>query len=377
MVYFDNAATSRFKPKRALDALFFDVTHSANAGRSGHKESLEKTFCIEQCREYLAKMLGASDGYDVIFTKNCTEALNLALFGGVKRGARVVTSQNEHNSVLRPLFKMKKDGAINLTVLPRDENGRIRISDIEQIASNADCFVFGGACNVTGAINDVERIGKIAKKHGVTLIVDGAQSVPYIDTDMSRDNIAILACPGHKGLHGVQGTGFLIVRNDVSLKPLLYGGTGTFSDDLYPQIETPDSFEAGTQFSGGIACLHKAAQWTFENIEESRKNIVRLSKNLIYGLNTLGVKVYTRDVDVGVVAFNFGTLDSSLVADRLNDFDICVRGGLHCAPLVHKSLGTLSQGAVRVSFGCDNTQKELTYFLGVLDKILRTLDFKA
>lgn len=376
MIYFDNAATSRFKPKSATDALIFDVTHSANAGRSGHKESVSKTIQTEKCRQYLLETFGGKYGFNLIFTKNCTEALNLAILGGIKQGSRVITSQNEHNSVLRPLFKLKNDGAITLDVLKPDEKGRIRIPEIERIAPYADYFVFGGACNVTGAIADLSAIGKIAEENNVKFITDGAQSVPYIPINLTENGIDALACPGHKGLHGVQGTGFLIVKEDFSLRPLLYGGTGTRSDELTPDIELPDSFEAGTQFSGGISALYQGAKWSFENIVATRKNLIRLSENLIYGLKSVKASVYSHDIDCGVISFNIADIDSTLIADKLNDFDIYVRGGLHCAPLVHKHLGTSKQGAVRVSFGCDNNQKEVTCFLTVLEHIIKDLNVR-
>ncbi len=376
MIYFDNAATSRFKPKGVYNALIFDIAHSANAGRGGHTESVSKTLQMEKCRSYLLSKLGASQNYSLIFTKNCTEALNLAILGGIPNGARVLTSQNEHNSVLRPLFKLKNEEKITLEILPQDENGCIRILDTEAIAHNFDYFVFGGACNVTGAVCDIKKIGQIAKEHDIKLIADGAQSVPYIPLNMKEDNISALACPGHKGLHGVQGTGFLIVRNDMPLTPLIYGGTGTQSIEVSPTLQMPDSYEAGTQFSGGISALYQGAKWSFDNADITRRNLVRLSKNLIDGLISLGATIYTHDLDTGIVAFNFGDIDSTLISDKLNDYDICVRSGLHCAPLVHKHLGTTNQGAVRVSFGCDNNQNEVTYFLSVLEKILRDIDVK-
>lgn len=157
------------------------------------------------------------------------------------------------------------------------------------------------------------------------------------------------------------------------LTPLIFGGTGTQSIEVSPTVQMPDSFEAGTQFSGGISALYQGAKWSFDNVDKSRKNIVRLSKNLINGLNTFGATIYTRDIDTGIVAFNFGDIDSTLIADKLNDYDICVRSGLHCAPLVHKYLGTTCQGAIRVSFGCDNNQSEVAYFLSVLERILQEI----
>lgn len=373
MIYFDNSATSRFKPKCVIDALLFDVMHSANASRSAHSESIDKTITIQKCREYLKKALGANDGYKTIFTKNCTEALNLAILGSIKNGANVVTSTNEHNSVLRPLFKLKKDGKINLTILETDEKGHVRMSEIEECAKYADTFVFGGASNVSGAITDIEKIGKISKKEGVTLIVDGAQSVPILPMDMTSFNVSMLALPAHKGLHGIQGVGALIVRNDVTLVPLTYGGTGINSKELESTVVIPDSFEAGTQFSGGISAMYQGAKWSFDNLDKTRENLIRLSKMLVDGLKNIGATVYCDDYEVGIVSFNAKDVDSTYIGDKLNDYGICVRCGLHCAPLVHKRLGTLDQGAVRVSFGCDNTEKEVAYLLAVLEKIILTI----
>lgn len=373
MIYFDNAATSRFKPKSVLDALFYDVTHSANSSRSVHKEALEKTIETQKCRQYLLNALGGKDEYQVVFTKNCTEALNLAISGGYKIGDKVVTTQNEHNSVLRPLYKLAKEGKITLNIIKQDEKGHIRISDIEEYCKNADTLVLGGASNVTGAINDIETIGKITRKHGVKLIVDGAQSVPVLPMDLTKYGVDMLALPAHKGLHGVQGVGALIVKENISLTPLTYGGTGAHSEQLCPVIEFPDSFEAGTQFSGGISALKHGAQWSFQNIESTRKTLLRLSKSLVYGLKILGATIYSEDLDVGVVSFNIKDVDSAYIGDLLAENDICVRCGLHCAPLVHKHLGTLSQGAVRVSFGSDNTEKEVAVFLSVLERIIQNL----
>ncbi len=372
MIYFDNASTSRFKPKSVIDALLYDITHSSNASRSAHKEAIEKNIQIQKCRDFLKTALGADDSYNVIFTKNCTEALNLAILGGIKNGANVVTSQNEHNSVLRPLFKLKKEGKINLQILEQDENGRIRMSEIEECAKTADVFVFGGASNVTGTVADMEEIGKIAQKHNILFIADGAQSIPILPMQMASYGVNMLSIPAHKGLHGIQGVGALIAKKNIPLVPLTFGGTGTHSTELEPFIESPDCYEVGTQFSGGISAMYQGAQWSFANVDKTHKNLVRLSNLLIYGLKNINAKIYTQDVDTGIVSFNIKDFDSTYIGDKLNDYDICVRCGLHCAPLVHKHLGTLNQGAIRVSFGCDNTDKEVMYFLSVLEKIIRS-----
>lgn len=373
MIYLDNAATSRFKPKCVLDALIFDVTHSANSGRAGHDEAIDKSIRIQKCREYLLSVFGASDEYTLIFTKNCTEALNLAIFGIVKGGERVLTGVNEHNSVLRPLYKLKQKGKISLEIVKTNPLGRIDVKDVEKFATNADILVFGGACNVNGAICDIQSIADYCKNNGKILILDGAQSVPLIPLTLKSSGISMLACPGHKGLHGVQGTGFLIVRKDIKLSPLLYGGTGTFSSDVTPVVEMPDSFEAGTLFSGGIDALRQGAKWSFDNVDKNRKYIDRITKNILHGLHDIGATLYTRDTQTGVVCFNLANADSGYIADKLNEYSICVRGGLHCAPLVHREQGTSFQGAIRASVGCETKEGEIAYFLSVVERLMKGL----
>ncbi len=373
MIYLDNAATSRFKPKCAIDALLFDVRHSANSGRGGHDEAVDKSIRIQKCRNYLLSAFGGEDDYSLIFTKNCTEALNLALFGTIQGGERVLTSTNEHNSVLRPLFKLKNEGKIELDIISANSVGKVEFDQVAKRGKSADILVFGGACNVTGAICDIEKIADFCKKTGKILVVDGAQSVPIVPLNLKDSGISMLALPAHKGLHGIQGVGCLIVRKDLRLTPLLYGGTGTFSNEVAPIIEMPDSFEAGTQFSGGICALHQGAKWTFDNIDSIRKNTDRITKNLIYGLEHLGATIYTKDTQTGVVCFNLSNADSGYVADKLNDMGICVRGGFHCAPLVHKAMGTTLQGGVRASIGCDTQDREIAYFLSAIEQIFNEI----
>lgn len=372
MLYFDNAATSRFKPQAAIDCINFDLRHSANSGRSGHPDALEAGLKIENCRKYLKHALHADNTYDVIFTKNCTEALNLAIFGAVKGGEHVLTSSNEHNSVLRPLFELGRRNTISLDVL--STNGKkLDLSEFKARAKSADIIVLGGACNVTGATVDLFEVGKIAKQNGALLIVDGAQSVPILNTDILNFGIDMLACPGHKGLHGVQGTGFLIARSDISLLPLLYGGTGTYSSSVYQPSVAPDRYEAGTLFAGGIAALHQGAKWSFEHIDATRRNFEKLSQTVLYNLKTIGCTLYSDETVTGVIAFNAGDADSAYIAELLNESGIAVRCGLHCAPLVHKALGTLTQGAVRISLGVETTAKDILYFSNVMESIVRKI----
>ncbi len=371
MIYLDNAATSRFKPKAALDVLNFDIVHSANSGRAGHDDAVAKSIAIERCRNLILEKLGGGDDYFVVFTKNCTEALNLAIFGSIKDGERVVTSKNEHNSVLRPLYLLANQGKIKLTVLSQDDNHKLNINDIKETAKNTDIFVFGGACNVTGSTLDLVEVGQIAKDNRVKFVVDGAQCVPYCDINLKDSHIDMLACPGHKGLHGIQGTGFLVVKKSIQLSPLLFGGTGTHSSDVLPGIEYPESFEAGTVFSGGIAALEEGIKWTYVKLDFVKKHINRLSKNLIYNLQSIGCTLYTSETACGVVACNVLGLDSTFVADYLNENGVAVRAGLHCAPLVHEHLGTLTQGAVRLSVGVDNGDKDILVVSSLLENLIR------
>ena len=370
MIYLDNAATSAFKPKGVFEALNYDLSHSANSGRSGHRYALDAAMKIEDCRRFfLSAMNAPEEEYCVAFTKNCTEALNLGIFGFLRAGMRVVTTAYDHNSVLRPLFELEKRKKIELMVIRPDESGRILPSHLDSALQNADFCAVSLASNVTGARIDLASLSASAQKYGVVTLLDGAQAVPLVKPDFKKHMPDMLALPGHKGLHGPQGTGLLIFRKDLKLQPLLMGGTGTASDSTYQPLEPPEALEAGTLFSGGIAALHAGAKWSFENRERNGAVIKRLAEELIDYLKGLGAELYTDDPTLGVVSFNLRGKDSSSVANALAEKDIAVRGGLHCAPLAHTALGTLSRGAVRASIGADNTEKDIYLFVAALEKL--------
>ena len=370
MIYLDNAATSAFKPKGVFEALNYDLSHSANSGRSGHRYALDAAMKIEDCRRFfLSAMNAPEEEYCVAFTKNCTEALNLGIFGFLRAGMRVVTTAYDHNSVLRPLFELEKRKKIELMVIRPDESGRILPSHLDSALQNADFCAVSLASNVTGARIDLASLSASAQKYGVVTLLDGAQAVPLVKLDFKKHMPDMLALPGHKGLHGPQGTGLLIFRKDLKLQPLLMGGTGTASDSTYQPLEPPEALEAGTLFSGGIAALHAGAKWSFEHRERNGAVIKRLAEELIDYLKGLGAELYTDDPTLGVVSFNLRGKDSSFVANALAEKDIAVRGGLHCAPLAHTALGTLSRGAVRASIGADNTEKDIYLFVAALEKL--------
>lgn len=373
MVYLDNAATSHFKPQCVIDALLYDISRSANSGRSGHNLSVEKDIKTQKCRQYLKEMLGADDEYDLIFTKSCTEALNLAIMGGIKTKSSVLTTSNEHNSVLRPLKHLQNNGEISLEIFKSDSNGRLDYCLFKDAAKNKNAIVVGCASNVTGYVCQLEKISEIAKENNALFIVDGAQGVPIIDINMKALDIDMLACPAHKGLHALQGVGFLIVKKDILLNPLIYGGTGTSSNKLIAPPIMPESYEAGTQFSGGISALLQGAKWSVSNLANTRKNLVRMTDNLIYILNSIGAKNYCADNRCGIVSFNVKDIDSTIIADMLNEQGIYVRAGLHCAPLVHAQLGTSQQGAVRVSVGVDTSDNDIKAFASAMEHIAKNI----
>ncbi len=370
MIYLDNAATSRFKPKSAINALLYDINHSVNANRSAHKECLDATLKIEECRRYLLNALHCDDRHRLIFTKSCTEALNLALFGLIKGGEKVVTTNAEHNAILRPLYYLKSISKITLTTITNNL-GNISIDDIKKLAKENDIFVLSYAQNVTGSFIDLESIAKVIKDENKTLIVDCAQSIPILDIDVSAWDIDMIACSAHKGLHGIQGVGFLIVKDNVMLSPLIYGGNGIYSTSVTPPIETPQSYEVGTMFSGGISALYQSSKWSFDNIEHTRKTVKNLARTLADNLADIGATIYNVDYTCGIVAFNIKHYDSTYIADILDEYDVCVRAGFHCAPFIHQSLHTQSQGVIRASLGCDNTIRDVIALSQAIEDIIK------
>ncbi len=370
MIYLDNAATSRFKPQCAINALLYDVNHSVNANRSAHKECIDASLKIEECRQFLLNSLKCDERYNLIFTKSCTEALNLAIFGLIKGGERVVTTNAEHNAILRPLYYLKSINKISLTVI-NNNLGSISINEIKKLAKENDIFIFSYAQNVSGSYIDLEDVSKAIKGENKTLIVDCAQSIPILDIDVSTWNIDMIACSAHKGLHGIQGVGFLIVKDDIRLSPLIYGGNGSHSTNVLPPIEIPQSYEVGTMFSGGISALYQSAKWSFDNLISTRKTIKRLASELASNLKNIRATIYNHDYTCGIVAFNINGYDSTYIADALDEYDVCIRAGFHCAPFIHNTLHTSTQGVIRASLGCDNSRRDIISLLVALEKIIK------
>jgi selenocysteine lyase/cysteine desulfurase len=370
MIYFDNAATSRFKPKSALNILINELAKSSNSGRSAHRDAITTALKIEETRAIIQDKLAAQSA-NVVFTKNCTEALNLCLLKGGFKG-HIISTVLEHNSTLRPLYRLNSTDKVAVTLIEPNDEGFVTASEIEPyIRRDTSLIAVNFVSNVTGAVADIEGIGKLAKSKNIAFLVDGAQGVPHIYFDFLKMGVDMLALPGHKGLHGFQGTGVLVFSDKVKIAPLILGGTGTYSSSVTQPEGYPESLESGTLFSAGIAALGEAVRWTYSHLREGNALIEKIGGELIYGLTSLGVKVYTKDARAGIVSFNLGDIPSSDVADLLNAADIAVRSGLHCAPLLHKYYGTEKQGMVRASVGLNNTDRDAAAFLNAIEKIVK------
>ena len=377
MIYFDNAATGGRKPDTVLTALSAAVKVCANPGRSGHKLSLSCAKQVESCRIALNDFF---DGYGfdhVIFTKNCTEALNVALFGVLQKGDHVIASCMEHNSVLRPLEYLQKQGIITYDICPlRGEgaNAYLHPDDILPLLKpNTRMVAVTTASNVTGYVPDLTAIRKILPKN-ILLLCDGAQGAGHISLKMKGAGIDLLTIAGHKGMFGIQGSGALLFSDRIDPTPLLYGGTGSMSISLDMPDFYPDGLEAGTLAFPAITTLLEGVRYlTFHQGEIERK-LLSLSTYLLEELSQLNsYTAYSLPNPCGIVAFRHNRLQSEIIADALSKkYNIAVRGGLHCAPLIHEALGTLDGGLVRVSFSHYSSEKEidkLTFALKEMDNL--------
>ena len=369
MIYLDNGATTLRKPECVKEALLEAMASMGNSGRGVHDASLYAGRTIYRARESLAELLGAAAPEQVAFTANATESLNLALGGLFGARDHVITTVCEHNSVLRPLYRLQ---GVELSVLPvkaeageERQAGILAYDELESLLRpNTKALIITHASNLTGNITDLEQAAAFAKKHSLLLIVDAAQTAGAVPMDMERMGIDVLCFTGHKGLYGPQGTGGVCVRPGLSIRPLKVGGSGIHSFDREHPSEMPAALEAGTLNGHGIAGLGAAARWLLETgVEQIRAREQALLRRFVDGVKEMeGVTLYGNpDLDrrTGIQSLNIRDYDSARVADWLyEDYGIAVRGGAHCAPLMHEALGTREQGAVRFSFSYFNTEAE-------------------
>lgn len=375
MIYLDSSATSFLKPPQVAEAVFRSFNTIGNAGRGAHAPTLNASRLIYDTREKLAALFGTPDPSRIAFTCNATEALNIAIHGAIHPGEHVITTACEHNSVLRPLYLKEKEGT-ELTIIPADQKGRIRYDLLESsVKSNTSAIVLTHASNLSGNVTDLAFVSNFAKKHGLLLIVDASQTAGSLPINVVKMGIDILCFTGHKGFFGPQGTGGLYVREDLTLSPLKSGGSGVHSFDRQHPTDMPTALEAGTLNGHGIAGLNAGLDYILSTgVKNIHAKEISLARRFVNGISDISdLKLYG-DIDAPlrtpIISLNIGNMSSASVSDILwEDYEICVRAGAHCAPLMHKTFGTEKQGAVRFSFSCFNTEAEIDTAIQAMHEI--------
>ena len=369
MIYFDNAATTLQKPEEVAQAVKESFSYIGNAGRGANEASLFTSRLIFQTRKQIAELFHMKDGEQslgaerVVFTMNATESLNIVLKGLLYPGDHVITTEMEHNSVLRPLYELEEKG-VGVTIVACEKNGTISCEKIKQaIGKNTKAIVCTHASNVTGDGNDIAQIGTLCEKYNLYFILDASQTAGTIEIDMEQNHISAICFTGHKGLFGPQGTGGIALADGVCVAPLLSGGSGVHSFERKHPMELPTALEAGTLNGHGIAGLHAALTWIKKTgIAAIHEKEMALAEQFQRGIETIpGIHLYGGEKRVAaIVSCNLADLDSAYVSDCLaENYGIATRAGAHCAPLIHTHFGTEKQGMVRFSFSCFNTTEEV------------------
>ena len=386
MIYFDNGATTFPKPQSVVRAVGSAMqNYGANPGRSGHKMSLKASEIIFNCRENAAALFGVESPDRIIFTDNCTTALNTVIKGLLKSGDHAVISSLEHNAVARPLEHLKQR-VVSFSaaqVFEGDDEATIE-SFRKAVRNNTKLVVCTAASNVFGIRPPVERIAALCRIYNILFCVDAAQSAGVVPVNMSGSGIDFLCAPGHKGLYGPMGTGILAINSDILPESLTQGGTGSMSSSLEQPETLPDKYESGTPNLPGIAGLNAGLKFVMERGEANILSAETAKAQRLYdGLASMrDVVLYTArpqiTTHVPVISFNVRGHDSEQIAALLSDrFNIAVRAGLHCAPLAHKSFGTEEQGTVRAVISVYTKPAQIDYFLLSLTKIINLLPKKV
>lgn len=367
MIYFDNAATGGFKPDGVISAVLSALKVCANPGRSGHSLSIACLERVYACRKLLCNFFGGYSYDRVVFTKNCTEALNIALSGVLRAGDGVVTTAAEHNSVLRPLEHLKSKG-VKVEITPLSD-GKIDENMLaERVNGTTRAVVVTLASNVTGTAPDIPKLKSLLPA-SCLLICDGAQACGHRHIDMKGEGIDMLAVAGHKGMLGIQGSGALLFSERVNPAPCLFGGTGSESEKLAMPDFYPDRLESGTLAFPAIVSLAEGTLYLMENMDKLMDKTDMLTAYLCENLAKIkGVRLYSQPNPYGIVAFSFFGVQSEIAAYTLSEkFGICVRGGLHCAPLMHAALN--SDGLIRASVSGFNTVEECASLVDAASEI--------
>lgn len=378
MIYLDNAATSWPKPPQVTQAMSDILKRGcANPGRAAHAMARQADDAVSHTRELLAEFFNINDPMRIVFMPNTTYALNAAIYGVVKKGANVVTTAMEHNSVLRPLKTLESEGVISLKIIDPDKYGRVTIQSIKKILKHGvNLFCMTLSSNVTGSIMPAVEAGKLCRTYGATFLLDAAQGAGVLPVDVENMNVDLLAFPGHKGLLGPQGTAGLYVREGINIEPMVQGGTGSFSDRLSQPEIFPDILESGTLNVPGIVGLGKGITFIkdtgIENIQIKKQYLLKM---LFDGLEREnGITIYSppSEQNSGILALSILDMDSSEIGYLLDKkFGICTRSGFHCAPLAHLALGTAGKGLVRVSPGYFNDETEIDLTIKAIQSIAR------
>lgn len=375
--YFDHAATSWPKPHVVIDAVQRAMRAGGSPGRGGYHMALEASRTLFRTREGCASYLGVGDSRNLIFTCGCTAACNMMLFGTLRSGDRVVVGSMEHNAVSRPLSALAEEG-VTVVKVQADPTGLVDPEDVAQACAEADttAVVCQHASNVTGTIQPIAEIARVAHDAGAVMLVDGAQAAGHIDVDVTALGVDAYAVSGHKGLLGPQGIGLLYIAPGLDVRPRDMGGTGgTRSDPSRMPDERPDRYEPGTPNVPGIAGLGAAVGFLTAEREGIRDEERVLTHLLIEGLSSIeGVHIYGPQVEVEripVVSITHDGVACATIASRLDrEYGIACRAGLHCAPWAHESIGTLETGAVRFGIGWNSAEEEVERLIAAVEAIV-------
>jgi cysteine desulfurase family protein len=381
LIYLDNAATSFPKPEAVIQAMTdFMREAGGNPGRSGHRLSIEAGRVIFEARERIAALFAISDSSRVIFGQNATEGINLGLKGLLRKRDHIITSSMEHNSVMRPLRALEREG-VELTVVPCSREGFLTPEEIKKaIRKNSRMVVLNHGSNVVGTLLPLQSVGNICREYGLLFLVDAAQTAGVLPIDMEKEKIDLLAFTGHKALFGPQGTGGLILGervNEKNIEPLKRGGTGSRSEREEQPDFLPDLCESGTPNAVGLAGLKAGLDFVFGiGIEKIRDHERKLTAQLIQGLRKIpGTVVYgpgDAERQCATISFNLqGWIPSELSFRLDEEFGILTRVGLHCAPSAHRTIGTFPEGTVRVSMSYLNTEEEIGKALEAIRQLAR------
>jgi cysteine desulfurase family protein len=365
-IYLDNASTSFPKPESIYQAAErFMRSSGASPGRGSYPKAQESERLVIKLRSKLSQLLGIKEPANLIFTSNATDALNLAIKGYLKESDHVVTTDVEHNAVLRPLWALKKSRNLDVTIVKSNAFGEVSPDDIKKaITPKTRLIACTHASNVLGTIQPIQDISKISRERDIPLLVDGSQTAGAMPINLEELGTDMFAFTGHKSLLGLTGTGGLFLRSDLDLNPLREGGNGTHSNSLDQPTQRPERYESGTPNMIGLAGLLAGVEYLLETgVDQIRTHELELNRQLMQLFSDIGgVKIYGPKAEskVAITSIGLGSLDTTEVGQMLGKkFGVCVRTGVHCSPLIHQNIGTKDQGTIRFSIGWANTTENI------------------